>query len=282
MPISTILVFLSLFLLYLLTFFANRVAKSKKLKGKIGEVLTEEALDRFEKYNKDIYGKTLRNVYVPKSDIETSEIDVVYVTARGIFVVESKNYSGWIFGSEKDQYWTASLPAGKGKSIKNKFYNPLKQNDSHIKYLRGYLKQLYPGKDFKIFSLIVFSERCKLKSIPQSSSHIIIQRNNLYKTIKDIVKREELSLTNEQVDEIYGKLEGLTKVDKETKQAHIDNIKENYISSKVLTNKSEDLVCPLCGNKLVMRTAKRGDRAGKRFYGCSGYPKCGYTKNIDE
>ena len=282
MPLSTILVFLSLFLLYLLTFFANRVAKSKKLNGTIGEMLTEEALDRFEKYNKDIYGKTLRNVYVPKSDTETSEIDVVYVTARGIFVVESKNYSGWIFGSEKDQYWTASLPAGKGKSIKNKFYNPLKQNDSHIKYLRGYLKQFYPDKDFKIFSLIVFSERCELKSIPQSSSHIIIQRNNLYRTIKDIVKREELSLTNEQVDEIYGKLEGLTKVDKETKQAHIDVIKENYISSKAPTNKSEDLVGPLCSNRLVMRTAKRGDRAGKRFYGCSGYPKCGYTKNIDD
>lgn len=57
-------------------------------------------------------GKILRNIYVPKDNGETSEIDLVYITQKGIFVFESKNYSGWIFGDGKSMYWTASLPNG--------------------------------------------------------------------------------------------------------------------------------------------------------------------------
>ncbi|MGL4750690.1 MAG: topoisomerase DNA-binding C4 zinc finger domain-containing protein [Shewanella sp.] len=33
-------------------------------------------------------------------------------------------------------------------------------------------------------------------------------------------------------------------------------------------------LCPRCGNTMVLRTAKRGDNRGNRFWGCSGYPKC--------
>jgi len=39
--------------------------------------------------------------------------------------------------------------------------------------------------------------------------------------------------------------------------------------------------CPKCGNEMVLRTAKRGDRAGKQFYGCSAYPKCRGIANLD-
>ena len=277
MSLSAWLIFGILILLYILSLVANRLSFSKKYRGNIGEALTEEVLERFEKYNYDIYGKTIRNVYIPKSETETTEIDVMYITARGIFVLESKNYSGWIFGRENDSYWTATLPAGIGRSIKNKFYNPLKQNENHIRYLREYLKQYFPNKDFKIFSIIVFSDRCELKSIPETSNHFIIQRSELFKTVKDILEKEELSLTNVQVDDIHIYLERLTQVDYEKKKAHIENIRSQYLSK----SEEENLICPICGNKLVIRTAKRGERAGKKFYGCIAYPQCGYIKNID-
>ena len=32
--------------------------------------------------------------------------------------------------------------------------------------------------------------------------------------------------------------------------------------------------CPKCGSAMVLRTARRGDRAGQQFYGCVNYPKC--------
>jgi transcriptional regulator with XRE-family HTH domain len=41
-----------------------------------------------------------------------------------------------------------------------------------------------------------------------------------------------------------------------------------------------NLICPKCGSKLVLRTAKKGDNAGGQFYGCSGFPKCRYIQSI--
>lgn len=102
----------------------------EKLIGRYGEALTARELKLVDLFGRK--GKILRNVYIPKDNGETSEIDVLYITQKGIFVIESKNYSGWIFGDEKQGYWTAMLP----NKEKNRFYNPIKQNRTHIKWLR--------------------------------------------------------------------------------------------------------------------------------------------------
>ena len=67
-------------------------------------------------------GYVLRNVLVPRESgpTTTSEIDVLLLHEKGIFVLESKNYSGWIFGSADQRQWTKSLPGGH----KERFYNP--------------------------------------------------------------------------------------------------------------------------------------------------------------
>lgn len=72
--------------------------------GKYGEKLTERKLNLINLFGRK--GMTLKNIYIPKDDGETSEIDLVYITQKGIFVIESKNYSGWIFGNLCSQYWT--------------------------------------------------------------------------------------------------------------------------------------------------------------------------------
>ncbi len=84
--------------------------------GRRGEKLTEKELKRVGR--RGFEGEILRNIYLPKENGETSEVDVVYITQKGIFVIESKNYSGWIFGDEKSQKWTMSFPNGQ----KNQFY----------------------------------------------------------------------------------------------------------------------------------------------------------------
>ncbi|MBN2951166.1 MAG: NERD domain-containing protein [Holdemanella sp.] len=173
--------------------------------GRHGEKLTERELKFVRLLGRD--GKILRNVYVPKENGETSEIDVLYITQKGIFVIESKNYSGWIFGSEKNYQWTVSLPNG----LKNKLYNPIKQNQTHIKWL-----QKYVGEDVPLFSIIVFSERCTLK-IKGETSVPVIKRDSLYATIRNTWKRTEDKLSDEQVNELYEKLKGLTCVSKEDK-----------------------------------------------------------------
>jgi restriction system protein len=41
---------------------------------------------------------------------------------------------------------------------------------------------------------------------------------------------------------------------------------------------SKDILCPFCGNSMVVRTAKKGHRAGDKFWGCSSFPKCRGTR----
>ena len=99
-------------------------------KGRYGEYLIFKQLKAFEKKG----AKFLFNVYFPKENGETTESDVIMITSRGFIVFESKNYSGWIFGDEKNRTWTQALPQGQGRpALKEKFFNPIMQNNLHIK-----------------------------------------------------------------------------------------------------------------------------------------------------
>ena len=77
--------------------------------GEFGEYLITYAL---ENNNIGGYLKVLKNLYIPIGYGKTTEIDVIMIHRKGIFVFESKNYSGWIFGSRNDRYWTQSLKGG--------------------------------------------------------------------------------------------------------------------------------------------------------------------------
>ena len=216
----------------------------------------------------------LQNIYIPKNDEETTEIDLLYLTQKGIIVIESKNYSGYIFGSEKNSKWTSTLYAGKDwgglkKTEKHQFYNPIWQNNTHIKFLKQYLNE-----DIKMYSLIVFSDRCELKKIDVASENLyVIHRNQIGAVVKDICRKNEDVLTESQVEELYTKLCLLTNQDEAVKAKHVENIK------KKINNVD---TCPRCGGKLVLRTAKSGPNMGKQFYGCSNFPKCRFTKEYTQ
>lgn len=257
--------------------------------GRHGEKLTERELKLVKLFGRK--GQVLRNIYVPKGDGETSEIDVVYITQKGIFVIESKNYSGWIFGDEKSFNWTVMLP----NKEKNKFYNPIKQNQTHIKWLSKFL-----DSDIPLFSIVVFSERCELKKVTVDSPDVlVIKRDSLYAAIRKIWDAADDKLDAEAVKDLYKKLEVLTHVDEKVKAEHVESINTKYkkpektsekvqekVTKKtpekipVVNEEQEELVCPRCGGKLVLRKASRGENAGNSFYGCSNFPKCRYIKNI--
>lgn len=241
-------------------------------KGRHGENLIEWELKLVSLFGCN--GKALRNIYIPKDNGETTEIDLVFITAKGIYVIESKNYSGWIFGDEKSMYWTAMLPNGE----KNQFYNPIKQNKTHIKWLSQYLKNEIP-----MFSMIVFSERCELKKVLVDNSNIkVIKRGRLNAEVRNIWNMSDSKLGEDQIRDIYEKLQVLTKVDQAVKIAHIDTIKaKNKRLDGILENSRMEVTCPWCGGALVMRSAKKGINIGKSFYGCSNFPKCKYTCDIN-
>ena len=252
--------------------------------GAYGEYLTYKCLRKYEEKG----AKFLFNCYVPKDNEETSEIDVMMIYRSGIYVFESKNYSGWIFGSESGKMWTQTLPNGR-TSRKEKFYNPIMQNKTHIKWLKMRVKETDP-----LHSIVVFSQRCELKKLDINSSDIsVIKRDALPRVVKEIDERIGLCLDEEQINRIYDELYPFTQVDGDVKEAHIENIETKYKSfeepAENTANKSEligesvrENVCPKCGGELVLRTAKKGKNAGNKFYGCSNYPKCRYVKTFSE
>ncbi len=188
-------------------------------KGRYGEYLTYIRLKHFESQG----AKFLFNVYIPKQNGETTEIDVLMISSKGIFVFESKNYSGWIFGSEKQTHWYQTLPSGR-KSHKESFYNPVMQNAAHIKHLKALL-----GEQTPTHSVIVFSERCELKSIEIQSKNIsVINRQDIASLVSDIYNQIPFELLNkENISHIYDVLYPYTQVNEYTKAKHVETIQNN-------------------------------------------------------
>ena len=250
--------------------------------GRYGEYLIYMYLKNFEVSG----AKFLFNAYIPKENGETSEIDVLMICSKGIFVFESKNYSGWIFGNETQRYWYQTLPSGRGRSHKESFYNPVMQNCSHIKHLKSLI-----GEQFPIWSIIAFSDRCTLKNIKITSTDIyIINCHNVAATIASICNQSQQDLLSaNDVITLYDKLYAYTQVDETVKEQHIANIHKkteaetptyNPEATDLSASKQQMQRCPWCGGMLVLRTATRGAKAGNQFYGCSNYPKCKYIQNI--
>lgn len=189
-------------------------------KGKMGEYLIYTKLKFFEELN----CKFLFNVYIPKGKNETSEIDAIMISPKGLFVFESKNFKGWIFGNEKDKYWTQTLPIRIGFSKKRHFYNPIMQNANHIEHLKNFL-----DIDIKTFSIIVFSHECSFKNLTLGkSAGTVVRRNTLLRTVTDLFIFSPDTLSLKEVDLIYDLLRTQTNVSNKAKNQHIRNITNKF------------------------------------------------------
>lgn len=217
--------------------------------GQFGEYSTEFALT-----NDNLEGElvVLKNVYVPYKG-RTTEIDLLMLHEKGLFVFESKNYSGWIFGDANQLNWTQSLQNGE----KHRFYNPIRQNQTHIKALSEYL-----GLPLTAFtSYIVFSERCNLKRVPEDTERVIIvRRPNMLKKLRAQLGAAVPEYSREEFCQLAEKLRSLTNKSEAEKRQHVDEIRE---------------ICPFCGSRLVLRQGKYG-----QFWGCSTYPRCRFTRPL--
>ncbi len=248
-------------------------------KGRLGEYYTYKCLTALNGYARYLF-----NLYIPKGNGETTELDIVLLHESGIYVFESKNYSGWIFGTESQSYWTQTLPVGRKRTQKSRFYNPILQNKGHIKWLQTFLH----NQQLPFFSYIVFSDRCTLKSITLTSdNHKVVNRYNLFAMIQQNVAKSGTQLSTEQIDELFASLYPLTQINEAQKTAHINNINQiTHLASRSVSSAAErqsiEETCPRCGGKLVVRVVSKGDRKGTRFLGCSNYPQCKYIKSIPD
>lgn len=145
----------------LLLFNAIALFKAFKpfLKGKMGEFAVSAHVKLY--LDKDHY-ILLNDCTLPDEQNQTTQIDHILLSPFGVFVIETKNYKGWIFGGERQKMWTQKIYK---KSFK--FQNPLHQNYKHQKVLEAILADIVDPA--LIHSVVVFMPDCEFKTqMPQN------------------------------------------------------------------------------------------------------------------
>ncbi len=218
----------------------------KKIVGKAGEYHVKNELKKLpkEKY-------LILNDIMIYSGNNTHQIDHIVVSEYGIFVIETKQYNGYIVGNEYDKKWKQN----------NKYYinNPIHQNYGHVKALENLL--CIDNNKFIPIICIPSTARLKVKS----NSYVL----RIYELNKIILSYKEIILDNYK--EIYEKISTLNVEDKRERENHIKYVK----TIKKIKFSNKENICPKCGGKIIKRNGKYG-----KFYGCSNFPKCKFTKQI--
>ncbi|WP_338592259.1 NERD domain-containing protein [Shewanella khirikhana] len=229
--------------------------KSRWFKGVFGEFLVNRQLSKLCRPAKETTADytLVKDVTLPTEE-GTTQVDHILVSRFGVFVVETKNMKGWIFGSEKQRQWTQKI-----YRHSSKFQNPLHQNYKHTKTLESLLGI---GID-KLHSVIVFVGDSTFKTEMPDNVTYAGGCSRYIKTFKQVVFS----------DEEYRRLIELIHEVKLTRGILTD-IKHRQHVKALVASKSQTKRCVRCGSEMVMRESKRGDNKGKQFWGCSSYPKC--------
>ena len=162
------------------------------------------------------------HVYVPEEDGSTSELDVVMASGKAVYVIECKNYAGWIFGKESDRQWTQML----NRSTKIRFYNPIMQNKTHVKRLAGYLEPETDGAEIPIENVVLFADKAELKKVKVDSKDVLLIRfGKLASTVKKLEKKRCEPLGDELREKTCALLGDLAIPGRAAKEKHVEKIR---------------------------------------------------------
>jgi len=140
--------------------------------------------------------KILMNLQIPTGDGRTTEIDLLLIHETGLYVFEVKHYKGTIYGKSTDQKWTQYFRT----SSNSHFYNPILQNQYHIKSLQ----KRFPG--VPVYSYIVFtSPECDLRVECNEAAITVCQLRNLHSSIRNLEARNQV-FTPARMDCIFEEL----------------------------------------------------------------------------
>lgn len=230
-------------------FIVVAVVKTPWFKGVFGEwfvrVSAKVLLD--PKEYRPIHNVTL------KTPDGTTQIDHIFVSRFGLFVVETKNYSGWIFGDEHKPMWTQKI-----FKRTYKFQNPLRQNYKHVKTLEALLN-LSPEK---IHSVVIFVGGSEFKTN--------MPANVTYASgyISYIKSKTAILISSADVEAVTNAISAARKTPSlATNREHVQHVQRRL-------DPDAPRSCPNCGERMVLRTTKTGEFAGRKFWGCSAFPKC--------
>lgn len=251
----------------------------------------------FELKNSGMDMVVLHDICIETQDSLTAQIDYIVITPKLNFIIECKNMIGNVEINAKGNF--IRTYEFKGKKIKEGIYSPITQNERHMAIIKekrseskGRLMSMITRSNFESVykPLVVLANPKTLvydRYAPKEVKNKVIRADQLTATLrkmqtesknyswsrKDMLEfaEEILQYNREEHNDYIRKYELLmADVDKSVKDSvsAMENIPQEM-------NMKEE-VCPQCQGKLVVRNGKFG-----KFIGCSNYPKCKYTKNID-
>ena len=243
-----ILVIIAIAVIALLYYIASLLPSQSESRGLRGErkvfSILKELPDEYYIWN-DIVLQ--RNGY-------SVQIDHVVISLYGIFVIETKNFKGWIYGNDDCDKWTKTY-----YGRKYHFNNPVKQNHSHVKALAN----LFCMSENQFIPIVVFLHGAELNTKTHST---VIYACQLY---DEICKYRNQVMSLSDVQRLATILNSATVETDNTRNDHMNMVYQRINRKDYLVSNN---ICPQCGGKLVGRSGSYG-----YFLGCSNYPRCKFS-----
>lgn len=182
------------------------------------------------------------------------QIDHIAISPYGIFIIETKNMKGWIYGNDDCDKWTKT-----NWGYKYHFHNPVRQNHAHVKALAN----LFRMSENQFIPIVVFLDSAELYCNTNST---VIYASQL---LDEINKYRVQVMSLSDVQQLAYILNSATVETKETRNKHLNMVYQRSNRKDLLV---DNKICPRCGGKLVGRSGAYG-----YFLGCSNYPNCKFT-----
>ena len=193
----------------------------------------------------------------------TTQVDHIVISRYGVFVLETKNVHGKVYGGGNAEFWKQYLPdigyKRYGFTQEHQLRNPIWQNDGHIKTLR----KLVFGSDVPVYGIIVFP----------SDTYINVTAEqpvlNMYNVVPFIKQYRDVIMSSDQMGFYRRRLLEVISTSESDRKEHLGNVYRNKERRDIAVASGK---CPRCGGTLVLRTGRYG-----QFYGCSNYPRCRFS-----
>ncbi len=236
-------------------------------KGKAGErVVSTRLRSGLPKKEYEV----IDDVYLPVEG-GTTQVDHIVVSRYGVFVVETKNYTGWIFANGDSPKWTQTI-----YHEKNTFQNPSRQNYKHICAMS---ENLGLPKEY-IHGVVAFTGDCEFKTpMPAGVVYSRKAADYIRSFSAPILKDKEVAEISEAI-KLWN-----SSVSSEQRASHVSNLRKAHPNPNTLNpptqtphpntlnpqTQTPSPTCPRCGRPMVLRTNRK---TGDQFWGCSAYPSC--------
>lgn len=190
---------------------SSRETVNRAKKDLLERRIEAEILDKFED------AKVIRNAYIPRTDGNYTEIDLIVICKHGIFIIESKNVTGKITGSWKDEELTILHPGGKDYPLQN----PIIQNSKHFEQLKNIL-----GLKSDLFrNVVVFGDSAFIENYNEIPFYAVICKlETLVKSMIRLSNRLKTQLEIHLVDSTYEVLLPYVEKTVEKEQKHIERL----------------------------------------------------------